>query len=59
VAVTVRVSPALVVEAPSLELIVRVMRSVEFVPDGGTTTSDPRSDTGIAVIEVPVKEEVE
>jgi len=35
------------------------MRSVEFVPDGGTTTSDPRSDTGIAVIEVPVKEEVE
>src|SRR5439155_12587349 len=50
----------LVVLPPRLELTVRISTSVpEVVPDGATTTSEPRSDTGIAVIEVPVKDEAE
>src|SRR5207247_2037022 len=59
VAVTAKVSLALVVLLPSLELTVSVNRSVAEGPPGDTTTSDPRSDTGIAVIEVPVNDKPE
>src|SRR5438105_178176 len=50
----------LVVLPPRLELIVRISTSVpEVVPDGATTTSEPRADTGTAVFEVRVKDEAE
>ncbi len=59
-ATSVSTSLALAVEPPSLELTVRVSRSVpEVVPAGATTTRNPRSVTGIAVIEVAVKDEPE